>query len=171
MPPTAVIIGAPGAGKTSVGRRVAERLGLPFADSDHLVEQHAGARVADIFVDQGEAHFRQLEQEAIAEAVRDFDGVLSLGGGAVMTPGTSDLLAGIPIVWLEVDLGEAVSRVGMNASRPLLLGNVRGTLATLLRERAPVYESLATVRIQTTGKSLRAVVDDVCRALSDRDAA
>lgn len=171
MPPTAVIIGAPGAGKTSVGRRVAERLGLPFADSDHLVEQHAGARVADIFVDQGEAHFRQLEQEAIAEAVRDFDGVLSLGGGAVMTPGTSDLLAGIPIVWLEVDLGEAVSRVGMNASRPLLLGNVRGTLATLLRERAPVYEALATVRIQTTGKSLRAVVDDVCRALSDRDAA
>lgn len=171
MPPTAVIIGAPGAGKTSVGRRVAERLGLPFADSDHLVEQHAGARVADIFVDQGEAHFRQLEQEAIAEAVRDFDGVLSLGGGAVMTPGTSDLLAGIPVVWLEVDLGEAVSRVGMNASRPLLLGNVRGTLATLLRERAPVYEALATVRIQTTGKSLRAVVDDVCRALSDRDAA
>lgn len=171
MPPTAVIIGAPGAGKTSVGRRVAERLGLPFADSDHLVEQHAGARVADIFVDQGEAHFRQLEQEAIAEAVRDFDGVLSLGGGAVMTPGTSDLLTGIPIVWLEVDLGEAVSRVGMNASRPLLLGNVRGTLATLLRERAPVYEALATVRIQTTGKSLRAVVDDVCRALSDRDAA
>lgn len=171
MPPTAVIIGAPGAGKTSVGRRVAERLGIPFADSDHLVEQHAGARVADIFVDQGEAHFRQLEQEAIAEAVRDFDGVLSLGGGAVMTPGTSDLLAGIPIVWLEVDLGEAVSRVGMNASRPLLLGNVRGTLATLLRERAPVYEALATVRIQTTGKSLRAVVDDVCRALSDRDAA
>lgn len=88
-----------------------------------------------------------------------------------MTPGTSDLLTGIPIVWLEVDLGEAVSRVGMNASRPLLLGNVRGTLATLLRERAPVYEALATVRIQTTGKSLRAVVDDVCRALSDRDAA
>ncbi len=171
MPPTAVIIGAPGAGKTSVGRRVAERLGLPFADSDHLVEQHAGARVADIFVDQGEAHFRQLEQEAIAEAVRDFDGVLSLGGGAVMTPGTPELLAGIPVVWLEVDLGEAVSRVGMNASRPLLLGNVRGTLATLLRERAPVYEALATVRIQTTGKSLRAVVDDVCRALSDRDAA
>jgi len=171
MPPTAVIIGAPGAGKTSVGRRVAERLGLPFADSDHLVEQHAGARVADIFVDQGEAHFRQLEQEAIAEAVRDFDGVLSLGGGAVMTQGTPELLAGIPVVWLEVDLSEAVSRVGMNASRPLLLGNVRGTLATLLRERAPVYEALATVRIQTTGKSLRVVVDDVCRALSDRDAA
>ncbi|MBM3669096.1 MAG: shikimate kinase [Actinobacteria bacterium] len=171
MPPTAVIIGAPGAGKTSVGRRVAERLGVPFADSDHLVEQSAGARVADIFVDQGEPHFRQLEQEAIADAVRDFDGVLSIGGGAVMTPGTPDLLAGIPVVWLEVDLGDAVSRVGMNASRPLLLGNVRGTLAALLRERAPVYEALATVRIQTSGKPLRAVVDDVCRALSDRDAA
>lgn len=171
MPPTAVIIGAPGAGKTSVGRRVAERLGVPFADSDHLVEERAGARVADIFVDQGEPHFRQLEQEAIAAAVRDFDGVLSLGGGAVMTPGTPELLTGVPVVWLEVDLGDAVSRVGMNASRPLLLGNVRGTLATLMRERVPVYEALATVRIQTSGKSLRVVVDDVCRALSDRDAA
>lgn len=171
MPPTAVIIGAPGAGKTSVGRRVAERLGVAFADSDQLVEQRAGVRVADIFVDQGEPHFRQLEQEAIAEAVRDFDGVLSLGGGAVMTPGTPALLGGVPVVWLEVDLGDAVSRVGMNSSRPLLLGNVRGTLAALMREREPVYDALATVRIQTSGKSLRAVVDDVCRALSDRDAA
>lgn len=171
MPPTAVLIGAPGAGKTSVGRRVAERLGVPFADSDHLVEERAGAKVSDIFVDLGEAHFRLLEQEAIADAVGHFDGVLSLGGGAVMTPGTPELLEGLPIVWLEVDLGDAVHRVGMNASRPLLLGNVRGTLSNLLRERAPVYESLATVRIQTSGKSLRAVVDDVCRALSDRDAA
>jgi len=171
MPPTAVIIGAPGAGKTSVGRRVAKRLGVPFADSDHLIEERAGARVSDIFVDLGEPHFRQLEQEAIADAVRDLDGVLSLGGGAVMTPGTPELFDGVPVVWLEVDLGDAVSRVGMNASRPLLLGNVRGTLATLMRERVPVYEALATVRIQTSGKSLRVVVDDVCRALSDRDAA
>jgi shikimate kinase len=171
MPPTAVIIGAPGAGKTSVGRRVAERLGVDFADSDHLVEQRAGARVADIFIDHGEANFRRYEQEAIAQAVRDFSGVLSLGGGAVMTPGTADLLDGVLVVWLEVNLGDAVARVGMNTTRPLLLGNVRGTLATLLRERAPVYEALATVRVQTSGKSLRRVVDDVCRALSDRDAA
>lgn len=171
MPPAAVIIGAPGAGKTSVGRRVAERLGVPFADSDHLVEERVGARVADIFVDSGEAHFRQLEQESIAGAVRDFNGVLSLGGGAVMTSGTPELLAGIPIVWLEVDLADAVHRVGMNASRPLLLGNVRGTLTNLLRERAPVYESLATVRIQTSGRPLRAVVDEVCRALGEMDAA
>lgn len=171
MPPTAVIIGAPGAGKTSVGRRVAGRLGVPFADSDHLVEERTGARVADIFVNEGEAHFRQLEQDAIADAVRHFSGVLSLGGGAVMTPGTPELLAGVPIVWLEVDLADAVHRVGMNASRPLLLGNVRGTLSNLLRERAPVYESLATVRIQTSGRSLRAVVDDVCRALGELDAA
>lgn len=171
MAPTAVIIGAPGAGKTSVGRRVAERLSVPFADSDHLVEERAGMRVADIFVAEGEPYFRRLEQEVIAEAVGNFAGILSLGGGAVMTPGTGQLLEGIPVVWLEVDISDAAHRVGMNASRPLLLGNVRGTLTTLLRERTPVYESMATVRIQTSGRSLRAVVDDVCAALRGRGAA
>jgi shikimate kinase len=168
---TAVLIGAPGAGKTSVGRRVAERLSVPFADSDQLVEERTGQRVADIFVNDGEPYFRQLEQEVIAEAVGGSLGVLSLGGGAVMTPGTPTLLEGIPVVWLEVDVSDAAHRVGMNASRPLLLGNVRGTLTSLLKERTPIYESLATVRVQTSGRSLRAVVDDVCAALTNRGAA
>lgn len=168
---TAVIIGAPGAGKTSVGRRVAERLGVPFADSDHLIEQREGMRVSDIFIEQGEEHFRHLEHEVIAEAVRAASGVLSLGGGAVMTPGTPTLLEGNPVVWLEVDVSDAAHRVGMNASRPLLLGNVRGTLTNLLKERTPVYESLATIRVPTSGRSLRAVVDDVCAALQGRGAA
>lgn len=168
---TAVIIGAPGAGKTSVGRRVAERLGVPFVDSDHVIEARAGRRVADIFVSEGEEHFRRLEHDVIAEVVTNASGVLSLGGGAIMTPGTPELLSGTPVVWLEVDIGDAVHRVGMNASRPLLLGNVRGTLTNLLKERTPVYESLATIRVQTSGRSLRSVVDDVCAALQGRDAA
>ena len=169
MPPVLVIIGSPGAGKTTVGRRVAERLKVPFADSDHLVEERAGTTVADIFVNQGEEVFRELETAAIAAALRDSNGVLSLGGGAVMREATRSNLVGQRVVWLRVGLNDAVSRVGMNTARPLLLGNVRATLSSLMEARNPVYETVATDIVDTSGRTIRDVVDAVSALVQGAD--
>ena len=159
MAPRLVLIGSPGAGKTTVGRRVAERLKVPFADSDHLIEAQAGMPVSDIFVNSGEPAFRELEEQVIADALVQHAGVLSLGGGAVMRDATRDRLVGHRVVWLRVSLSDAAARVGMNTARPLLLGNVRGTLAALMEARNPVYESVASAIVDTSGRSVREVVD------------
>lgn len=169
MAPSVVIVGAPGAGKSSVGRRVAERLGLPFADSDALVEQRAGKSVSDIFVDDGEPTFRELERDEIASALTSFDGVLSLGGGAILDPQTRSHLAGHCVVWLKVDLTNATQRVGMNSARPLLLGNVRGTMLTMLEQRTPLYEEVAQSVIDTSGRPLKSVVADVIEVVRDNE--
>lgn len=166
MAPVAVLIGSPGAGKSSVGRRAAQRLGVPFTDSDALIEARAGMSVSDIFVTQGEAAFRELEEETIAEALVAADGVLSLGGGAVMREGTRERLRGHRVLWLKVSLADAARRVGMNQARPLLLGNVRGTLSTLMEKRNPVYEETATDVVDTSGRPLREVVDEVVRVIT-----
>lgn len=159
--PVVVLIGSPGAGKSSVGRRVAEQLGVPFADSDALIEAEAGMTVSDIFVNQGEAAFRDLEVATVARALDEHAGVLSLGGGAVMREETRDRLAGRRVVWLRVSVNDAVHRVGMNTARPLLLGNVRGTLSAMLEQRNPVYESVATDVVDTGGRSVRDVTEAV----------
>lgn len=160
-----VIVGAPGAGKSTVGRRLARRWGVPFRDSDQLVEAEAGKTVADIFVDEGEPAFRVRERDVIARALDDADGVLALGGGAVLDPSTRSRLVGVPCVWLRVGVGEAAKRVGLNASRPLLLGNVRGTLITLLDERTPLYEEVATWTVDTDGRTVDDVVEAVAAAV------
>ena len=165
MAPRAIIIGAPGAGKTSVGRRVAERLGVEFRDSDAAIETRAGKPVSDIFLSDGEAEFRRLEREVIAESLADVDGVLSVGGGAVLDPDTRAAFSHHTVVWLEVDLGTATKRVGMNSARPLLMGNVRGTMTTMLNERTPLYEEVATVTVDTSGRPLKDVVSDVVAEL------
>ena len=163
--PVVVLIGSPGAGKSTVGRRVAQRLGVEFADSDALIEQEAGMSVADLFVTEGEGAFRQREVDTIAAALRDHSGVLSLGGGSGMRAETRELLVGRRIVWLKVSLSDAAARVGLNTARPLLLGNVRATLGALLAERSPVYEDVATDVVDTSGSSLREVVDAVVAVL------
>lgn len=160
-----VLVGAPGAGKSTVGRRLARRWGVPFVDSDQAIEETAGKSVADIFVDDGEAAFRDLERDAIARALDTSGGVLSLGGGAVLDPATRAALADAPCVWLRVGVSEAARRVGLNTSRPLLLGNVRGTLMALLDERTPLYEEVATWTVDTDGLSVDQVVDAVARAV------
>ena len=165
MAPRAIIIGAPGAGKTSVGRRVAERLGVEFRDSDAAIEKRAGKPVSDIFLSDGEPEFRRLEREVIAESLKDADGVLSVGGGAVLDPDTREAFSHHTVVWLEVDLGNATKRVGMNSARPLLMGNVRGTMTTMLNERTPLYEEVATVTVDTSGRPLKDVVNDVVAEL------
>ena len=166
MSPRAVFVGAPGAGKSTVGRRVAERLRLSFADSDSLVEERAGKPVSDIFISDGEEAFRRLEREEIARALEEFSGILSLGGGAILDEGTRKALRGQCVVWLQVDLGNATQRVGMNSARPLLLGNVRGTMLTMLEERTPLYAQVASHTIDTSGLSVK---DVVARAVSILD--
>jgi shikimate kinase len=161
--PAAVLIGSMGAGKSSVGRALACRLGVAFRDTDDDIEARAGTTIADLFVSQGEPHFRALELEAVREALTDHVGVLALGGGAPMQPAVADLLRGHRVVFLDVGLTEAVRRVGLGTSRPLLLGNVRGQLRARLEERRPVYEALAWLTMKVDSAS----VDDLAAAIAD----
>lgn len=161
MAPRVVLVGAMGAGKSTVGRRVAQALGVSFRDTDHDVEAAAGKSVSDIFVDSGEQEFRRLEAAAVAAALEESDGVLALGGGAVLAEETRARLRGHRVVFLRVGLSDAAKRVGLGVSRPLLLGNVRGRIKQLLDERTPVYESVATHVVDTDGRDADAVVADV----------
>ena len=163
-----VLIGPMGSGKTTVGGLVAERLGTSVRDTDHDVEATAGREISDIFVDSGEAHFRALERTAVATALAEHDGVLALGGGAVLDPGTRELLTGHDVVFLRVGLSDAVKRVGLGTARPLLLGNVRGRIKALLDERTPVYESVATLTVETDGREPAEVADEIVAALGAR---
>lgn len=165
--PRAVLIGTMGAGKTTVGRLVAEALGVPFADTDAVIEQRAGKSVQDMFVEDGEPAFRALERAVVAEHLAGHDGVLSLGGGAVLDPETRELLAAHRVVFLRVGLAEAVKRVGLGVGRPLLLGNIRSRVKLLLDERTPIYEGLAQLVVETDERSPRAVADDIVTALEE----
>jgi shikimate kinase len=163
-----VLIGPMGSGKTTVGGLVAERLGSSVRDTDHDVEATAGREISEIFVDEGEAAFRTLERAAVAEALATHDGVLALGGGAVLDPGSRELLAGHDVVFLRVGLSDAVKRVGLGTSRPLLLGNVRGRIKALLDERTPIYESVATLVVETDGREPDEIADEIVAALGAR---
>ncbi|NUP48963.1 MAG: shikimate kinase [Catenulispora sp.] len=149
MSPVVVLVGAPGSGKSTVGRLVADRLGVAFRDSDEDVEAAAGQKISDIFVEHGEAHFRALEKTAVKEALATHEGVLALGGGAILDADTRVLLKEHRVAFLEVTLTDAASRVGLNRERPLLLGNVRGTLLKLMDERRPFYEEVAVLTVRT----------------------
>lgn len=166
MSPRAVLVGPMGAGKSTVAAVLAERLGVAARDTDADVEAAEGRSISDIFVDSGEAHFRALERAAVATALAEHDGVLSLGGGAVLDPATRELLAGHPVVFLRVGLAEAVKRVGLGAGRPLLFGNVRARIKATLEERAPVYEAVATVVVDTDETSPDEVAARIEEALA-----
>lgn len=167
--PAVVLVGAPGAGKSTVGRRVAARLGLPFADTDTTVEERAGKPVAEIFADDGEPAFRVLEEAITAELLAG-TGVVALGGGAVLSAATRAALVGHRVVWLQVAAGEAAKRVGLTQARPLLLGNVRGRLVRLLAERAPLYAGVATDVVDTGVQGPDQVAEHVAALVADRPA-
>jgi len=157
-----VLVGAPGAGKSTVGALLAKSLGTEFTDADAVIEERAGKPIAEIFADDGETTFRQLEEETTAALLRR-TGVLALGGGAVLSAATRSALRGHRVVWLRVGVPAALHRVGLDTARPLLLGNVRGRLIKLLGERKPLYDEVAEVRVDTDDVSPEDVVERIVR--------
>jgi len=147
--PLAVLIGVPGAGKSTVGQALADLLGVGFRDTDADVEASTGRLISDIFIESGEPEFRRLEAAAVARALAEHDGVLALGGGAVMDPATRARLAGRPVVWLRVGLAAASRRAGLGVARPVLMGNVRAQLKALMDARAPMYAEVAALVLDT----------------------
>jgi len=150
-----VLIGAPGAGKSTVGQELAELVGGDFYDTDALIEQTAGDSISGIFLNQGEEAFRALERDCVASTITDAMNsdrtqIISDGGGAVLNSDTQETLRTVPVAWLMVDISSALKRVGMNQARPLLLGNVRANMIKLLAERTPIYESLSDVSVDTS---------------------
>jgi shikimate kinase len=159
--PVCVLVGPPGSGKTSVGQLLARQLAVEFRDTDADIEAIAGKPIPEIFLDDGEDHFRTLERQSVAAALASFDGVLALGGGAVLAEGTREALAGHTVVFLSVDLPDAIKRVGLGQGRPLLAVNPRATLKHQLELRRPLYESVATVTVPTDGRGAAEVADEI----------
>ncbi|HXH78497.1 shikimate kinase [Nocardioides sp.] len=166
MNPRVVLIGPMGAGKSTVASLLATAWGVAARDTDNDVEDAEGRTIAEIFVDSGEGYFRTREAAAVADALATHDGVLSLGGGAVLDPATRELLAGQTVVFLRVGLAEAVKRVGLGVGRPLLLGNVRSRVKALLDERTPIYESTATMVVDTDARTPDEVASEIVAALA-----
>lgn len=166
--PVLVLVGPPGAGKSTVGRAVAERLGVAFRDTDADVEALAGKSVPDVFVQDGEERFRALERDAVRTALAEHDGVLSLGGGAVLADDTRALLRDHVVVLLDVDLTGAAARVGLGQGRPLVGLNPRAQLRELMQQRRPLYEQVATSTVDTSGVPVEVVVDRVLAALGSQ---
>jgi shikimate kinase len=156
-----------GAGKTTVAELVGEAWGVPVRDTDADIVAAEGRSIGEIFVDDGEQRFRAIEVAAVADALASHEGVLALGGGAVLDEGTRAALAGLPVVFLRVGLSDAVKRVGLGSGRPLLLGNVRSRIKALLDERTPVYEAVATHVVDTDGRTPEDVAADVRRLLEE----
>lgn len=170
MTPRVVLVGLPGTGKSSTGRRLAKVLAAPFADSDDLVQAAEGRTVSGIFAESGEAAFRAAESAAISAALTGFDGVLALGGGAVTVAANRAALAasGVPVVALRAGLETLEVRVGDANSRPLLAGAPRERLATLAREREPLYERIATFCVDTDGRTPGQVAATIAARLHER---
>ncbi len=165
MKPVCVLVGVMGAGKSTVGALLAYRLGVPFLDVDTQIEAVAGKPISEIFVDDGEDHFRQLERRAVAAALESCPGVVALGGGAIMAAEIREALAGQTVVYLSVELPDAIRRVGLGAGRPLLAVNPRATLKHLLDQRRPLYEKAATHIVPTDGRTPDEVADEVTAVL------
>lgn len=166
MAPEAVLVGLPGSGKSTIGRRLAKALGVGLLDTDVAIEQRTGRSIADIFATDGEQEFRRIEEDVVRAALADHDGVLSLGGGAVTSPGVRAALAGHTVVYLEISAAEGVRRTGGNTVRPLLAGPDRAEkYRALMAKRAPLYRRVATMRVDTNRRNPGAVVRHILSRL------
>lgn len=163
--PRVVLTGPPGSGKTTVGRALAALLGVSLHDTDQAIEAWQGRSISDIFLDDGEQRFRELERAETASSLTSHTGVLSLGGGAVMDPATEAALAGHTVVFLDVGVAAAAKRVGFDRSRPLLAVQPRAQWIRMMERRRPTYERLATFRVQTTGRQPQEVAAEIVQLL------
>lgn len=170
MAPKVVLIGLPGSGKSTIGRRLAKTMGVPLLDTDAAIEKSTGRTIPDIFSNDGEAEFRRIEAEVVCDALATHDGVLSLGGGAVTTPGVREALSGHTVIYLEISAAEGVRRTGGSTVRPLLAGKDRGErFKELMAERIPLYRGVATLRVNTNHRNPGAVVRYIVSRLDNPD--
>ncbi|MEP6761194.1 MAG: shikimate kinase [Sporichthyaceae bacterium] len=163
--PRVVLVGPPGAGKSTLVVLLADRLGLSSRDTDDDVARSTGKSIPDLFLEDGEDAFRTLESQAVRAALAEHDGVLALGGGSVLDPAVRELLAGHTVVFLDVSITGAAPRIGFNRDRPLLLGNPRGQWVKLMEARRPFYDEVAVITVVTDGKTPEQVADEVLRLL------
>ena len=140
-------------------------MGVELRDTDQAIEAQQGRSISDIFLDEGEPRFRELERAEVASSLASHVGVLSLGGGAVMDPMTAAALAGHTVVFLDVGIADAASRVGFNRSRPLLAVNPRAQWTRMMEVRRPTYERLATFSVQTTGRTPQDIAAEIVQRL------
>ncbi|WP_053676629.1 shikimate kinase [Streptomyces sp. WM4235] len=167
--PLVVLVGPMGSGKSTVGELLAAGLGVPYRDTDADIVAATGREISELFVDEGEPYFRELERQAVAAAVAEHTGVLSLGGGAVLDEGTRGLLAGLPVAYLSMDVEEAVRRVGLGAARPLLAVNPRRQWRELMEARRHLYTEVARVVVATDDRTPEEVAQAVLDALELKD--
>ena len=163
-----VLVGPPTAGKSSIGALLAREFGVPFADTDALVARAAGKPVGDVFVDDGERVFRELERGAVARGLESFGqggGVLALGSGAVLDPDVRRMLAGLVVVYLEAGFATVAKRTGMDRPRVVIPGNPRGMLRAMLEERRPVYAELASMTVSTDDMAPEEISADLAKRL------
>lgn len=165
-----VLVGPMGVGKSTVGRLLAERLGVGYRDTDDDIVAEQGRTIAEIFVDEGEPVFRAVEKAAVHKALAEHDGVLALGGGSILDADTRALLAGQRVVYLSMDVEEAVKRTGLNAARPLLAVNPRKQWRELMEARRHLYEEVATAVVATDGRTPEEVTQVALDALELKEA-
>ncbi|CCK31472.1 Shikimate kinase [Streptomyces davaonensis JCM 4913] len=168
--PVVVLVGPMGVGKSTVGQLLAERLGVGYRDTDDDIVAEQGRSIAEIFVDEGEAAFRAMEKQAVRRALAEHDGILALGGGAILDEDTRASLAGLRVVYLSMDVEEAVKRTGLNAARPLLAVNPRKQWRELMEARRHLYEQIATAVVATDGRTPEEVTQAALDALELKDA-
>lgn len=168
--PLVVLVGPMGVGKSTVGRLLAERLGVSYRDTDDDIVAEQGRTIAEIFVDEGESAFRTVEKAAVQRALAEHDGILALGGGAILDADTRALLAGQRVAYLSMDVEEAVKRTGLNAARPLLAVNPRKQWRELMEARRHLYEEIATAVVATDGRTPEEVTEAALDALELKEA-
>ena len=167
MAPRAIFIGPMGSGKSTIGKAVASALGLPFRDTDSIIEEREEMPVSQIFIDKGEEYFRTVEKKVLRDELLNDGSILALGGGAPISVDAQSALkvSSAPVIYLDISLASVAPRIGFNRDRPLLLHNPRGQWQTLMEVRRPIYESIANIVIDVNGKSQKQIVEEALGAL------
>lgn len=170
MASVAILVGPPGAGKSTIGRRLAAALGVDVYDTDAAIEREAGRSIPEIFAQDGEAGFRKIEEQVVLRAIEEQGGVVSLGGGAILSATTRKALVGQTVVYLEISVAEGLRRTGVNNNRPLLAGdNPEAKYRALMRTRRPLYRRVATIRVRTERRSPARVVQYLLGKLQNNE--